>query len=78
MSDANADKTLDCKGMSCPMPVLKTKKALDTMEAGQTLFVEATDKGFQSDLNALLRRIGHDLLESDTDKEVFTFLIKKK
>ena len=75
MSDA--DKTLDCKGMNCPMPVLKTKKALDTMEAGQTLLVEATDKGFENDLGALLRRLGHVLVNADTSGDVFTFMIKK-
>jgi tRNA 2-thiouridine synthesizing protein A len=59
------------------MPVLKTKKALDSMAPGQTLFVEATDKGSNADISALLKRTGNELLESDEEEHIYRFLIKK-
>ena len=77
MDKSQADVYLDCKGLSCPMPVLKTKKALDSMAPGQTLFVEATDKGSKADISAMLKRTGNELLESDDKEDVYRFLIKK-
>ncbi len=72
-----ADAQLDCKGLSCPMPVIKTKKALKELKPGQTLEVLATDKGAKSDIAALLRRIGDELVEMNEADGVITFLIKK-
>jgi tRNA 2-thiouridine synthesizing protein A len=77
MDKSQADVYLDCKGLSCPMPVLKTKKALDSMAPGQTLFLEATDKGSNADISAMLKRTGNELLESDEKEHVYRFLIKK-
>jgi len=77
MDKSHADVYLDCKGLSCPMPVLKTKKTLDSMTQGQTLFVEATDKGSKADISAMLKRTGNELLESDEEEHIYRFLIKK-
>jgi tRNA 2-thiouridine synthesizing protein A len=78
MSEIKPDQTLDTKGMNCPMPVLKTKKALDSIEAGQVLEVVTTDPGSKSDIPALLDRLGHELLETREDGGVISFFIKKK
>lgn len=73
----NSDKVLDAKGLACPMPIVKTKKAMQDMDAGQVLEVQATDKGAKSDLAAWTKSGGHELLE-DTEKDgVLTFWIKK-
>ncbi len=77
MDKSQANVTIDLKGLSCPMPVLKTKKALDSMQPGQVLFVEATDKGSKADIQAMLKRTGNELLGMDEKENVFTFLIKK-
>jgi len=71
MSDIKPDVTLDCKGLNCHMPLIKTKKALDSMEIGQILFVEATDVGTKADIPALLKRTGNELLECARKKGNF-------
>ncbi len=78
MSAIKPDVVLDTKGMNCPMPVLKTKKAIDGLQSGQVLEVISTDKGSISDIPALLKRLGHELLETKEDGGVIEFYIKKK
>jgi TusA-related sulfurtransferase len=78
MDRSQANVTLDLKGLSCPMPVVKTKKALDSMQAGQVLFVEVTDKGSKADIPAMLRRTGNELLGVEEKDNVFNFFIKKQ
>ena len=78
MDRSQANVTLDLKGLSCPMPVVKTKKALDSMQAGQVLFVEVTDKGSKADIPAMLRRTGNELLGMEEKDNVFNFFIKKQ
>lgn len=78
MGDVKADVVLDTKGMNCPMPVLKTKKAIDGLQSGQVLEVIATDPGSKSDIPALLKRLGHELLETKEEGGVMEFYIKKK
>lgn len=78
MDKSEANVTLDLKGLSCPMPVVKTKKALDSMHSGQVLFVEATDKGSKADIPAMLKRTGNELLEVQEAGNVYAFFIKKK
>jgi len=75
---SQANVQLDLKGLSCPMPVVKTKKALDSMQAEQILFVEVTDKGSKADIPAMLKRTGNELLSAEEKDNVFIFLIKKK
>ncbi|MEL3973157.1 sulfurtransferase TusA family protein [Rossellomorea oryzaecorticis] len=73
----NADKVLDAKGLACPMPIVKTRKAIKEIESGQILEVQTTDKGAKSDLTAWAKTTGHELVESKEENEVFTFWIKK-
>ncbi|QWR76102.1 sulfurtransferase TusA family protein [Candidatus Magnetomonas plexicatena] len=77
MADIKADQVLDTKGLNCPMPVLKTKKALDGIDSGKVLEVISTDAGSKSDIPALLSRLGHELLETKENGNVISFFIKK-
>ncbi len=71
-----ADQTLDTQGLNCPLPVLKAKKALGKVPTGGTLEVLATDPGAVKDFAAFCRQTGNELLESNEDGGVFSFLIK--
>ena len=71
------DQVLDAKGLACPMPIVRTKKAMDTLQVGQILEVQATDKGSLADLTAWTTAAGHILLEHKHEADVFTFYIKK-
>jgi tRNA 2-thiouridine synthesizing protein A len=73
-----ADQTLDAKGLNCPLPILKAKKAITAMPAGATLEVLATDPGAVKDFQAFSRTTGHELLESTQDGNVFRFVLKRK
>jgi len=72
-----ADQTLDTKGLNCPIPIVKAKKALADMSAGQVLEILATDPGAVKDFEAFSRKTGNELLEWNEDAGVFTFQIKK-
>ncbi len=69
-------KILDAKGLACPMPIVKTKKAMNELEAGQVLEIHATDKGAKNDLAAWTKSGGHELLQTE-EGDVFKFWIKK-
>ena len=71
-----ADHTLDAKGLNCPLPILKAKKALKQGPAGGTLEVLATDPGAVADFQAFCRQTGNELLETSNDEKIFRFLIK--
>jgi tRNA 2-thiouridine synthesizing protein A len=73
----NTDKLLDAQGLACPMPIVKTKKAMNDMESGQVLEIHATDKGAKADLAAWSKSGGHELLESTEENGVLKFWIKK-
>lgn len=73
-----ANKTLDCKGLNCPMPVIKTKKALETMASGEMLRMESTDKGSKADIQAFANRTGNELVETLEEGGSFIFFLKKK
>lgn len=73
----NIDRVLDVKGLACPMPIVKTKKAIAQLEAGQILEVQTTDKGAKSDLTAWVKSMGHTLLNDKEEDQVFTFYIQK-
>lgn len=77
MDEIKADVILDVKGLTCPMPVLKTKKSIDGMWSGQTLEVIATDPASKADIPALLSRLGHELVKVVEQDGIFYFLIKK-
>ena len=72
-----ATQTLDVKGLNCPMPVLKTKKAMKALGNGDTLQVESTDPGSVADLEAFCRATGNEVLESVEEGGVFRFLLQK-
>ncbi len=73
-----ADQTLDAKGLNCPLPILKAKKALASLPAGGTLEVLATDPGAVKDFQAFARTTGNELLESTTEGNVFRFVLRHK
>ncbi len=77
MNSGNPDVVLDTKGLNCPMPVLKTKKAIDGLQSGQVLEVISTDQGSKSDIPALLKRLGHELIQTKEEGGVIEFYIKK-
>ncbi len=71
-----ADQLLDAKGLNCPLPILKAKKALKDMPLGGTLEVLATDPGSVADFAAFCRTTGNELVEETQDGKVFRFVIK--
>lgn len=73
----NVVKTLDAKGLSCPMPIVKTRKAIDTISSGEVLEVLVTDKGALNDMSAWAKSGGHDILEQKKKEEVLYFYIQK-
>jgi len=72
-----ADKLLDTKGLNCPLPILKVKKAIGEVPTGGTLEVLATDPGARADFEAFCRQTKNELLESSERDGVFRFLIKR-
>lgn len=76
VTDAMADKVLDAKGLSCPLPVLKAKKTLQAMSKDQVLEVQTTDPASVSDFEAFCTATRHTLLSHTSDKGVFTFQIR--
>ncbi|MHB1529854.1 MAG: sulfurtransferase TusA family protein [Acidiferrobacteraceae bacterium] len=69
--------TIDCTGLNCPLPVLRLKKAIDGINAGETLEMIATDPGSVKDIAAWSKQTGHMLLESRESAGRFTFVIQK-
>ncbi len=74
----NFDKELDARGLSCPLPILKTKKSLNELVSGQVLKVVATDPGSVKDFDAFANQTGHTLLASTAENSTFVFFLKKK
>lgn len=72
------DKELDARGLSCPLPILKTKKSLNELASGQVLRVVATDPGSVKDFDAFANQTGHALLSSTQQDKEFIFYMKKK
>jgi tRNA 2-thiouridine synthesizing protein A len=73
-----ADAVLDAKGMNCPLPILKTKKALQTMQPGGLLEVLATDPGSVADFESFCRQTGNQLVSSNKEGDVYKFVLKRK
>ena len=71
------DKTLDTKGLNCPLPILKAKKAIMEIPAGGTLEVLATDPGSVPDFQAFCRQTKHKLVEHSEAGGVYRFLIER-
>ncbi|MFV2057639.1 MAG: sulfurtransferase TusA family protein [Thiohalomonadales bacterium] len=74
---ANFDQELDASGLNCPLPILRAKKSLASMDAGQVLRIVATDPGSVKDFEAFAKQTGNELMESAEDGGKFTFLMKK-
>ena len=72
-----ADQVLDAKGLNCPLPILKAKKALNGVPTDGTLEILATDPGSVADFQAFCRTTGNDLVEQDQDGDVYRFVIRK-
>ena len=71
-----ADVSLDTKGLNCPIPILKAKKAMSDVPSGGTLEILATDPGAVADFEAFCRKTGHELVEQTEDAGVYRFIIK--
>lgn len=72
------DETLDAKGLSCPMPILKTKKAIGNLQSGQVLEILSTDAGTKNDLPAFAKKAGHEYLGEKEDQGFVRYYIKVK
>lgn len=71
-------KKLDCKGLICPEPILNMKMAMNDVNSGDIVEMDATDKGSVSDMASWSKRTGHAIVEQKQDGDVFTFFVKKK
>ena len=71
------NEEIDAIGLKCPMPILKCKKGLNSLETSQILKIKTTDKSAKKDFEAFCRNTGHDLISCETENEVTTFYIKK-
>jgi tRNA 2-thiouridine synthesizing protein A len=72
------DKELDARGLSCPLPILKTKKALNELTSGQVLKVVSTDPGSVKDMEAFANQTGNPLLSAAEENKDYVFFLKKK
>ena len=72
------DKELDARGLNCPLPILRLKKALAELDGGQVIKVLATDPGSVKDFQAFARQTGHELLSHAEADGVFTYFMKKR
>jgi tRNA 2-thiouridine synthesizing protein A len=72
------DKELDARGLNCPLPILRAKKALTDMLSGQVLKIVATDPGSVKDFAAFAKQTGNPLLSSETADKDFIFFMKKR
>ncbi len=73
----NTDITVDTKGMACPMPIVKAKKALDSLQQGQIMEVLSTDKGSVNDFQAWVKQTNHELIQHVEEDGVYKFYVRK-
>lgn len=73
-----ADKTLDCTGLLCPVPIIKISKAIKEVQPGQTILMLATDPGSKPDMEAWQRRTGNSLLQVEQEGKLYKFLVRRK
>ena len=72
------NKEIDTRGLNCPLPILKAKKALAELQSGQVLKVVSTDAGSVRDFQAFARQTGHELLEQQTIEKDFIHLLRRR
>jgi CoA-disulfide reductase len=78
VNELSADSVVDVSGLTCPMPIVKLKKVIDSLESGQVIELHVTDRGALHDLPAWSKNAGHTLLKTEQDETVIKFWIKKK
>lgn len=71
------NEELDARGLNCPLPILRCKKAINKMETGEVLKIIATDPGSVKDFEAFCKQTGNELVDTSEDGSEFTFFIKK-
>jgi tRNA 2-thiouridine synthesizing protein A len=74
----NADKEIDTRGLNCPLPILKAKKALADMQSGQLLKVVSTDAGSVRDFQAFARQTGNELVEQQTQGQDYVHVLRRR
>lgn len=74
---ADFDQELDARGLNCPLPILRAKKAFDGMAAGEVLKIISTDPGSVKDFEAFASQTGNELLSSATESGAFHFIMRK-
>lgn len=77
MSTENAAMIVDCRGLQCPMPILRTAQAIKTLEPGQLVRVLATDPGFAFDVKAWASRSGNELVSAETDGDGLAVVLRR-
>ncbi len=75
--DIKISKTLDLKGLACPMPVVKISKGIKEVEVGEIIEAHTTDPGSLTDIPAWGRTTGHEIIESNQEGELIRFLIRR-
>ena len=78
MSDMDTQKVLDTRGLNCPLPILKAKKALTDMVSGELLKVVSTDPGSVRDFQAFARQTGNELVEQTTASSDFVHVLRRR
>jgi len=78
MNTMDIDQEVDTRGLHCPLPILKAKKALATMQSGQLLKVVATDTGSIRDFQAFAKQTGNELVEQQTVGEEFIHILRRR
>ncbi len=77
MSDIKVAKTIDAKGLNCPMPILKLKKAIKEVNVGDIVELIATDPGSQKDVKSFTKTTGHELVKEETEGNLFRYYVKR-
>ena len=75
--NTSATQSLDARGLNCPLPILRTKKALSALNTGDTLSVTSTDPGSVKDMQSFCNQTGNELVSSNANQGEFVFLIRK-
>lgn len=75
--NTQATQSLDARGLNCPLPILRTKKALNSMGSGETLAILSTDPGSVKDMQAFCKQTGNELLATNSNQGEFEFFIRK-
>ena len=73
----NPDKQIDCTGLFCPMPIVKTREAMTQMAVGEVLAMLSDDPASDPDMRSWARNTGHDLLDVSRSGAVYTFVVRK-